>query len=195
VFVVDLVGGSLSGATLLIAHGFPTSSFEWSSVIDLLAPHFARVVVFDYVGFGFSDKPVLDSGVYSVPDHADTLSFVASKLIKNNNIELLCHDMSDSICSELISRNVISFQRVTFLNGGMRYRLANLRLSQHILLSPLGKYFGKLPIEAFFKKQIRTLFHNQSALSEGELENWYTLMMFNYGLENMHRLIEYIRDR
>jgi hypothetical protein len=86
-------------------------------------------------------------------------------------------------------------RRVTFLNGGMRYRHANLRLSQQILLSPLGSWFSKLPIETFFKKQIRTLFANQSAISDEELDQWFNLMGYNHGLQNMHRLIEYIRDR
>jgi pimeloyl-ACP methyl ester carboxylesterase len=70
-----------------------------------------------------------------------------------------------------------------------------LRLSQQILLSPLGSWFSKLPIETFFKKQIRTLFANQSAISDEELDQWFNLMGYNHGLQNMHRLIEYIRDR
>ena len=71
-----------------------------------------------------------------------------------------------------------------------------MRLSQQILLTPVfGRWFGKLPVETFFKKQIRTLFVNQSSISDSELTDWYTLMMYNYGLLNMHKLIEYIRDR
>lgn len=194
-FVVDHPGGNGSGRVLLIAHGFPTSSYEWREQLSRLAPHFSRVVLFDYIGFGFSDKPVLDAGAYSVPDHADTLQQVLNHL-KSDQVELLCHDMSDSVCSELIARgSCASVKRVTFLNGGMRWRLANLRLSQKILLSPLGRLFGKLPIEWFFRKQIRTLFVNQSRISDDELADWFTLILHKHGFQNMHLLIEYIRDR
>jgi hypothetical protein len=105
VFVVDLAGRNVNGSTLVIGHGFPTSSFEWREMIPRLIPHFARVVVFDYVGFGLSDKPVLDAGVYSVADHADTLLFVL-EMTRSKDLELLCHDMSDSVCSEALSRGL-----------------------------------------------------------------------------------------
>lgn len=95
----------MNGSTLVIGHGFPTSSFEWREMIPRLIPHFARVVVFDYVGFGLSDKPVLDAGVYSVADHADTLLFVL-EMTRSKDLELLCHDMSDSVCSEALSRGL-----------------------------------------------------------------------------------------
>ena len=115
VFVVDLHGAKKGGKTLVIAHGFPTSSFEWQHVLSLLLPHFERVVLFDYVGFGLSDKPILESGAYSVPDHADTLGFVIGSLEQESDkIELLCHDMSDSVCSELISRGFQGFDHFGF---------------------------------------------------------------------------------
>ena len=54
--------------TLLLVHGFPTSSFDYYDVIDRLSEHFT-VVVFDHVGFGFSDKP--SDYTYSLVDQAE----------------------------------------------------------------------------------------------------------------------------
>ena len=54
--------------TLLLVHGFPTSSFDYYDVIDRLSEDFT-VVVFDHVGFGFSDKP--SDYTYSLVDQAE----------------------------------------------------------------------------------------------------------------------------
>lgn len=44
------------GKNLLILHGYPYNSFEWASIWDELTKKY-RVVVFDLLGMGFSDKP------------------------------------------------------------------------------------------------------------------------------------------
>ena len=58
--------------TLILIHGFPTSSYDYHDVIDKLSQDFT-VLVFDHLGFGFSDKPV--DYTYSLVDQAEqTLS-------------------------------------------------------------------------------------------------------------------------
>jgi pimeloyl-ACP methyl ester carboxylesterase len=54
--------------TIVILHGYPTSSYDYSRVLPELTKHF-RVVIHDHLGFGFSDKP--DSLTYSLIDQAD----------------------------------------------------------------------------------------------------------------------------
>ena len=58
VFVLQ-IGNALAEPekTLLLLHGFPESSFSYHRVIDTLAEHFERIVLFDFPGYGFSDKP------------------------------------------------------------------------------------------------------------------------------------------
>ena len=59
VFTVDLPSsGARSLAPLLILHGFPTSSFDFHRVVDRLAVN-RRVLFFDMLGYGLSDKPDL----------------------------------------------------------------------------------------------------------------------------------------
>ena len=55
--------------TLILIHGFPTSSFDYFDVIDELSQSY-KVVVFDHIGFGLSDKPPLNY-TYSLVDQAD----------------------------------------------------------------------------------------------------------------------------
>ena len=56
--------------TLLLLHGFPESSFSFHKVIGGLAKLFDRVVLFDFPGYGLSDKP-LANYTYSLFEQAD----------------------------------------------------------------------------------------------------------------------------
>ena len=46
------------GPALLLLHGFPTSSWDWYKIWPQLIERF-EVIAFDFIGFGFSDKPKL----------------------------------------------------------------------------------------------------------------------------------------
>ena len=48
--------GLVSAPTILLLHGFPTSSHMFRDLIPRLAPHF-HVIAPDLPGFGFSDMP------------------------------------------------------------------------------------------------------------------------------------------
>lgn len=43
--------------TLIILHGFPTSTYDYVDALDYLKTEFSRVILMDFIGFGFSDKP------------------------------------------------------------------------------------------------------------------------------------------
>ena len=43
------------GPWLVCFHGFPTSSWDWHRLLPLLTAHF-RVLVFDFPGYGLSEK-------------------------------------------------------------------------------------------------------------------------------------------
>lgn len=51
-------GKSATKRTLLLLHGFPTSSYDWYKIMPDLQRRFDRVVAPDFIGLGFSDKPV-----------------------------------------------------------------------------------------------------------------------------------------
>ena len=57
-----------SEETIILIHGFPSSSFDYFDVIDTLSVSY-RVVAFDHIGFGFSDKPI--NYTYSLIDQAE----------------------------------------------------------------------------------------------------------------------------
>src|SRR5947209_4093919 len=58
--------------TIVLLHGFPSSSHMFRELIDLLAPHF-HLIAPDYPGFGYSDSPAPDRFTYSFDHLADVL--------------------------------------------------------------------------------------------------------------------------
>jgi 2-hydroxy-6-oxonona-2,4-dienedioate hydrolase len=59
-----------NGATLILIHGLADNIAVWDSIIQGLAARF-RVIAFDQVGFGHSDKPLLSYRVSSLVDFLD----------------------------------------------------------------------------------------------------------------------------
>ncbi|WP_285424245.1 alpha/beta fold hydrolase [Pseudomonas sp. efr-133-TYG-103a] len=59
--------------TLLMLHGFPSSSHQFRQLIPLLAPHF-HVIAPDFPGFGFTEVPEARNYVYSFDGLARTLA-------------------------------------------------------------------------------------------------------------------------
>ena len=76
------------GEPLVLLHGFPTASWDWSRVWPMLARHYNLLTV-DMLGFGFSDKP--RNYRYSIEDQADLVQGWIEGL-GLPGIHLLAHD-------------------------------------------------------------------------------------------------------
>jgi pimeloyl-ACP methyl ester carboxylesterase len=73
--VIDLhyqEAGDSSRPTLVLLHGFPSTSRMWDRLIPTLAPHY-HVIAPDYPGFGLSDTPDPDSFLYTFDNLAITI--------------------------------------------------------------------------------------------------------------------------
>ena len=56
--------------TIVIIHGFPSSSFDYHKIDMAELQKFGPVLLYDHIGFGFSDKPKKDF-TYSIFELAD----------------------------------------------------------------------------------------------------------------------------
>ena len=87
--------------TLLFLHGLGASAERWENVIPLFAKKF-RVVVPDLIGFGYSDKPIVD---YTTDYFAEFLSKFVNKIgIKNLNI--IGSSLGGQIAAEYVINNM-----------------------------------------------------------------------------------------
>ena len=180
---VKLVGDSKASAdkTLLLLHGFPESSYSFHAVVDGLSTLFDRIILFDMIGYGFSDKPV-DNYSYSLIEQADT----AFKVWEHFGVKgghMLSHDMGDSVATEIVARHEQGLvpawfsdglQSLTFTNGSMVLGLAKLRVTQKLLLSKYGHLMKNLVSFKLFDQQVRSA-HGNDKLSEVEIQSLWAL--------------------
>jgi pimeloyl-ACP methyl ester carboxylesterase len=134
VFVVDVPpAGAPAAPPLLVLHGFPTSSFDFHRVVDRLAAG-RRVVLFDYPGYGLSDKP---DRPYRLVDHADTAATLLADL-GIDRVGLLTHDIGDTVGGELLARQLEGTWSVevadrVVTNGTLFMDLVQLSAGQQLL--------------------------------------------------------------
>jgi pimeloyl-ACP methyl ester carboxylesterase len=193
--------------TLVILHGFPTSSFDFAAVLALLSERF-RVLLLDFVGFGLSSKPREFS--YSLKEQADmVLAVCHARGI--DRFHLLAHDMGTSVACELIARRElgalpITLQSVTLCNGSVYIEMAQLTPAQRLLRHRwIGPLFAKLANEWVFSLQLKRIFGNQSASSgvhqndgrelTAHLHGMWWLLSREDGNARLPQIIRYIDER
>lgn len=192
--------------TILLLHGFPESSYSYHKVVDGLLEQFDRLLVFDMVGYGFSDKP--ETGFsYSLIQQADiALQVWRARGITGGHI--LSHDMGTSVLTELLSRQVDDllpgwfsdgFQSYTFTNGSMALDFAKLRVIQKLLLSRLGPLISQISNEKTFISSVQSAHgvsnSEEGALSQEDLNDIWQNMTFQEGHRKNHLIIRYLNDR
>ena len=79
--------GKKDSPTIVLLHGFPTSSFMFRNLIPLLAKT-NHVIAPDYPGFGFSDAPSVDDFEYTF-DHLASVVEAYLKDLPNAQLHLL----------------------------------------------------------------------------------------------------------
>jgi pimeloyl-ACP methyl ester carboxylesterase len=184
------------GPCLLLLHGFPTSSYDWSKIHDKLVAHF-QVISFDMLGYGFSDKP-LDNN-YSIFQQA-TIAEALLKHLQITSCEILAHDKGDTVANELIARQnegKLSFEisKCCFLNGGLFPGIHKPRPVQWALMTPIGKYIACLYNFRMFQNTFDKIFGPETKASKEELEELWYLMNLKDGMRIFHLLIRYMKDR
>ncbi len=104
IFMVTAGEAETEGHGVLIVHGFPGSSWDWSGVVPQVAER-TRVVIIDMLGMGRSDKPQDGTfeDYYSLFKQADLYEAVA-KREGLTEVMLVIHDMGQSVGSELMKR-------------------------------------------------------------------------------------------
>ncbi len=187
--------------TLLLLHGFPESSFSYHLVLNGLSTYFERIVLFDFPGYGFSDKPKIGY-TYSLLEQAD----IALQVWKSYEItggHLLAHDMGNSVGTELVAREVEKslpkwfsngFKSYTLTNGSIVLEFSELRITQKILLTRFGGLLSLLSNKWLFHNQIKSA-HGNAPLSEIEISRLWSLHLQKNGRTVTHHTIKYILDR
>jgi pimeloyl-ACP methyl ester carboxylesterase len=95
--------GDLSNPTIILLHGFPSSSFMFRNLIPLLADRF-HVIAPDYIGFGQSDAPSVEDFDYSFDNLTHHVEGLIDQLGLTSYI-LYMQDFGGPVGFRLFTRN------------------------------------------------------------------------------------------
>ena len=183
------------GPTLLLLHGFPSSSYDWRELLALRPENAA--LAFDCLGFGLSEKP--GGHEYTLAWQADA----AEELVRragSPKVFVVAHDMGTSVATELMARDLrgeleIEIGGALLFNGSMLLHLAKPTLGQRLLRSRLGPLAARLTTERGFRAQFSRVFSAEHPLSREEAADQWSLIAHNDGAHIGHLLVNYMAER
>ncbi|XP_027764413.1 mesoderm-specific transcript homolog protein isoform X1 [Empidonax traillii] len=192
IFYRDSGGAVGSSDIVILLHGFPTSSYDWSKIWEGLTQRFHRVIALDFLGFGFSDKPA--SVVEGLARHLG---------LQHHRINLLAHDYGDTVAQELLHRyehnktGSILINSLCLSNGGIFPETYHPRFIQKLLkdgglLSPL---LLRLMNFFFFSQGLGAVFGPHTQPSQAEFWDMWTAVRNNDGNLVMDSVLQYINQR
>ncbi len=185
-----------SKPVLLLIHGYPTSSFDWTFVWRDLSPHF-RLIALDMLGFGLSEKP--RNITYSIMMQADLQEALLEHL-GVSEAHILAHDYGDTVAQELLARHnegALSFnvKSMVLLNGGLFPEQHRARPIQKLGLTPFGFLLGLLMTRTRFRQTFDQIFGPETKASDEEIDAHWSLITENGGARVLHKLLNYIPER
>lgn len=183
------------GPTILLLHGYPSSSYDYRSVVPRLEGR--AWVTLDFLGFGLSDKPRPHR--YSLFEQADIVQSVVAETT-TGPVVMVAHDMGTSVATELLARDIdgklpFDLRAAVLTNGSVILDRASLRPAQKILRGPLGPVFARLTNERGFARGFGRLFSAAHPLTREEAEAQWALLAHNGGNRIAHLLIYYLNER
>jgi pimeloyl-ACP methyl ester carboxylesterase len=198
IFTVDVpAAGAEQHPPLLVLHGFPTSSFDFHRVVDRLAAD-RRVLLFDMLGYGLSDKPDL---AYTFALQADiAAAFVG--LLGVERLSLLTHDVGDTLGGELLARQQdgewdVEVAERWMTNGSIYIELTRLSAGQRFLLElPDRRLPDDAPVDqATVTARVTNTFSPASRVGADELAAQWAMISHLDGHLLLPRLIRYVEER
>jgi pimeloyl-ACP methyl ester carboxylesterase len=199
IFVVTAGKAETEGHGVLIVHGFPGSSWDWSGVVPQVAER-TRVVVPDMLGFGQSDKPQTGTfeDHYSLFKQADIYEAVA-KQEGLTEVMLVIHDMGQSVGSELMKRQQegtlgFKIRHAIVFNGSTLINLVVLAPMQQKGLDAPDTIGPDMPKDVVMK-DLNDSFGKVHPASKETLSNMADQILANEGDRVFNRQIRYMIQR
>lgn len=183
------------GPTVLLLHGYPSSSYDYREVVPHLGDR--GWLTMDFLGFGLSDKPRPHR--YSLFEQADLVEAVVTAEV-SGPVVLAAHDMGTSVATELLARDIegrlgFDLRSAVLTNGSVILERASLRPAQKLLRGPLGPLAARLSNRRTFIKGFGELFSAGHPLTPEEADAQWALLAHRGGNRIAHLLISYLDER
>jgi pimeloyl-ACP methyl ester carboxylesterase len=186
------IAGPDDGRWLTMLHGFPTCSYDFAPLVEPLTAAGHRQLLFDFLGFGDSDKP---KAPYRYADQvAITLALWDRHGVERTGV--VAHDYGVSVAQELLAAHGERLTRVAFMNGGLYPHLHRAIAIQRALKAPVvGAFVARLLNERAFARNMRSILSEAHQPSDDQLHQLWLSVTRRDGHRNYHRLIKYIDER
>jgi pimeloyl-ACP methyl ester carboxylesterase len=197
--IFHVEAGDPEAPTLLLVHGFPTSSIDWFEITDRLAERF-RVCALDFPGYGFSDKPV--GWGYSLMRDAQLLGHYLSEILKADSAVVYAHDRGDSVALVLAGGHVgdeaaARVEHLFLTNGNVFLPLSNLTIAQRVMLDPAmaPAMLGAATPDVLAQGMGATTFWPPRGAEDPAIDALAETFAHQDGLHVIHETIQYLRER
>lgn len=189
--------GAAGAPWLTLVHGFPTSSFDMAEVAEAMSPS-RRVLAFDMIGLGMSDRPL--DHVYSVVEQADAVCALwAAQGV--DETAMVAHDLGASVAQELLHRALagalsVRLRGVVLANGGIFPDLHRPLPFQTALADPEhGAEVAAAMTEELFAPSLRLTFGSAHQPTDDQAHAMWAAIARDGGYRNLHLLIRYMDER
>jgi pimeloyl-ACP methyl ester carboxylesterase len=193
VFHVEL--GDPEAPALLLVHGWPTSSFDWSGVAGRLSDRF-RVCALDFPGYGFSGKP--PGWGYSLERDAELLEFYLAEVIGAEAGVIVAHDRGDSVALLYANgRPSTGLEHLVLSNGNIFLPLSNLTAAQRQILDQRSwpKIAAVLTAPGLAAGLGASTFTPPRTAGDPEVEALTAIFSHEDGVQVLHETIQYLIER
>jgi len=197
IFHVEM--GDPDAPVLLLIHGWPTSSIDWSAVAGPLSARF-RVCALDFPGYGFSDKP--QGWGYSLTRDEELIEFYVSEVIGAEAGVVVAHDRGDSValllaarCAE--GRSAMRIDHLVLSNGNIFLPLSNLTQAQRLILDANSwpQVAAALTPSRLAEGMGAATFTPPRQAGDPDVEALTAIFAHNDGIKVLHEGIQYLVER
>lgn len=184
------------GPAVLLLHGFPSWSWDWHEVLPTLKKS-RRTIVPDFLGFGFSDKPIKR---YSIAEQADLIEHLLAEL-GITSISIVAHNYGTIVTQDLLLRRQkktlrVTIDKVALLNGGIVFEAYHPTFLQTALRRPvIGHALAMLISKAAVRSSLSKLLGKAHQLEDDEFDGFWYGVSANGGVRLSRRLLRYNEER
>jgi pimeloyl-ACP methyl ester carboxylesterase len=197
VFHLEL--GDVDAPTLLLVHGFPTSSIDWFDVVEPLTAGF-RVCALDFPGYGFSDKP--RGWGYSLERDSELIEFYLSEVVRAESVAVVAHDRGNSVAllyaaRRREARSLPRLDHLVLTNGNIFLPLSNLTTFQRLVLDSgaSGEVLAALTPSMLAEGIAATTFSPPGRAGDPEVDALVATFAHADGVGVLHETIQYLIER
>ncbi|XP_020590152.1 uncharacterized hydrolase YNR064C isoform X1 [Phalaenopsis equestris] len=140
--------GDCSNPSIILIHGFPSQAYSFRKALPVLAEEY-HVIAFDWIGFGFSDKPQPRYGFdYTLDEYVSSLESLIDEF-KADNLSLVVQGYFSPVVVKYASYYQEKIRNLILINPPLTEEHAKLPPSLSIFSTfLLGEIFSQDPLRA-----------------------------------------------